>query len=64
MMSIVSMVETVGELCLDARTMGAEAAALGEMRESNPFNHIKSRYYPTSLIQAWYDGYDEQKEFA
>jgi hypothetical protein len=57
MLSIVSMIETVGELAAEANSMGYEARRIGENINSNPFTQIKAKYYPESLRMAWRDGW-------
>lgn len=60
--TITSMIETVGKISAMAYDMGFEAARIGQSRESNPFQHVKTRYYPESLLTAWYSGYTDYED--
>ena len=57
MLSIVAMIESVGELAAEAYSLGYEARRIGENINTNPFTQVKAKYYPESLQKAWRDGW-------
>lgn len=58
--TIASMIETVAKVSTLAFEMGYDAADSGQPFHSNPFQFVKDRYYPQSLLEAWNAGFSDR----